>query len=143
GSAIELKPTTASTMPTATPASRDRGNEARPAITATISPRASVAGPRVATLVTLPTRDAIRMRETVAMRPPMVHTIVDDSFGLTPERRARSALSADASTLRPNAVLVRSQPRTAAITGTMINTARSGPRTLIDPICWAEPIILG
>ncbi len=47
--------------------------------------------------------------DSVDSAPAIAHTNIDTSFGLMPERRARSAFSADALTLLPNVVRVRNQ----------------------------------
>ncbi len=65
----------------------------------------------------------------LARTPATTHTKVDTVLGLMPDRRARSALSADALTVRPKVVRFRNQPSSRLRTGTTTSTVSSGPVT--------------
>ena len=86
-------------MPITTPANNALGNENIPAITAAARARVMVLGPRLGIPVMDPRLPESNSREMLDRPPATVHTNSETIFGLIPERRARSALLAEAWTV--------------------------------------------
>lgn len=84
--------------------------------------------------MTFPMAVEMRISDTVLSSPPIVHTMVDARLGEMPERRARSALSADAATERPKGVRLSSSASPAATIGATMMMSWSGPESTTLPM---------
>ena len=85
------------------PATNARGNDTIPAITAAARARTRVLGPRLSRFWAEPAWPARRTSDRVASPPAMrPHERWRRSFGLMPDRRARSGFSAEALTALPS-----------------------------------------